>query len=239
MKKILAAIFLVGLLTTGCGNQTPAPQPEQKTEEKKPAFEEAVEPVKDAANAATDAAAGAAGAAVDAAADAANNAANAAVDAANTATDAAAGAATNAANAAAGAVNDAANAVKDMIPEAEKPDMISSAPSIGTTRESFEMYNDGQYTAEYDADGRVVSMTINTSYIDNDMLASILPSDVVVTSFDTNSSDATKQVNHFQGTSAQLKLVNPASNGKFEAFTNFDKQTSQFLGGTITVVTAP
>ena len=93
--------------------------------------------------------------------------------------------------------------------------------------------------AEYDADGRVISMTINTPFIDNDMLAGILPSDVVITSFDTNSSDATKQVNHFQGTSAQLKLVSPASNGRFEAFTNFDKQTSQFLGGSITIVTAP
>lgn len=236
MKKILAAIFLVGLLTTGCGNQTPAPQPEQKTEEKKPAFEEAVEPVKDAAaNAANDV--------KDAAANAANDvkdaATGAATDAANAAVDAATGAVDNAANAATGAVNDAANAVKDMMPEVEKPPMISKAPSIGSTRESFDTYADSNYTAEFDADGRVVSMTINTPTIDNDMLASILPSDVVVTAFDTNRSDATKQVNHFQGTSAQLKLVNPASNGRFEAFTNFDKQTSQFLGGSITIVTTP
>ena len=192
MKRFLAAIFLVGLLTTGCGNQTPAPAPEKKVEEKKPAFEEAVEPVKDAAtNAANDvkdAATGAANDVKDAATNAAADAANAAANAANAATDAA-----NAAtDAAVGAVNDAADAVKEMMPEVEKPDMISSAPSIGTTRESFEMYNDGQYAAEYDADDRVVSMTINTPYIDNDMLAGILPSDVVITSFDTNSSDATK-----------------------------------------------
>ena len=214
MKKFFAAMLVAGLLMSGCGNQKPAPAPEQKTEEQKPAFEQAVEPVKDAAADVKDAAAGAAADVKDAAADAAADVKDAAAD--------------------------AAADVKDTVDEmmADKPDMISSAPSIGTMRETFEMYDNGQYVAEYDADGRVISMTINTPYIDNDTMASILPSDVVITSFDTNSSDATKQVNHFQGTSEQLKLVNPKSGGKFDAYTNFDKQTSQFLGGTITVANA-
>ena len=130
----------------------------------------------------------------------------------------------------------ATEAVNDMM--ADMPEMISTAPSIGTTREAFEMYGDGQYVATFDSNGRVISMEFNTPYIDNDIMASILPSDVVITSFDTNSSDAAKQVNHFAGTSEQLKQLNPTSGGKFDAYTNFDKQTSQFLGGTITVANA-
>ena len=220
MKRLLAAIFLVGLLTTGCGNQAKPAEPPAQKEETKPNFEQAVEPVQNAASQAAQTATDAANAATDAASQAATDAQNMATDAANAATDAAAG---------------AVDAAKEML-AADLPAMISSAPSIGTTRESFEMYDDGQYVATYDADGRVISMDINTPTIDNDLLASVLPSDVVITSFDTNSSDATRQVNHFQGTSEQLKRVNPSSGGKFEAFTNFDKQTSQFLGGSIKVV---
>lgn len=213
MKRFLAIIFLAGLMMTGCGNQAQNQPANQQKEEAKPAFEQAVEPVKDAANAAADTAKDATNAAVDTAKDATNAAVDTAKDAATAVVDTAASA----------------------IPDVPKPDMISSAPSIGSTREMFEAYADEQYVATYDDQGRVISMEINTPYIDNDMLAGILPSDVVITSFDSNGSDATKQVNHFQGTSAQLKIVNPASNGNFEAFTNFDKQTSQFLGGTISI----
>ena len=218
MKKFFAAMLAAGLLMSGCGNQTPAPAPEQKKEEQKPAFEQAVEPVKDAAtNAAADV--------KDAATDAANDVKDAATDAAADVKDAAT------------EMKDAATeAVNDMM--ADMPEMISTAPSIGTTREAFEMYGDGQYVATFDSNGRVISMEFNTPYIDNDIMASILPSDVVITSFDTNSSDAAKQVNHFAGTSEQLKQLNPTSGGKFDAYTNFDKQTSQFLGGTITVANA-
>lgn len=234
MKKFLAAIFLVGLLTTGCGSQKPAEPPAQKTEESKPAFEQAVEPVQNAASQAAQTATDAANAATDAASQAATDAQNMATDAANAATDAAQNMATDAAVGAVDAAAGAVDAAKEML-DADLPAMISSAPSIGTTRESFEAYGDGQYVATYDANGRVISMEINTPTIDNDMLAGVLPSDVVITSFDTNSSDATRQVNHFQGTSEQLKRVNPSSGGRFEAFTNFDKQTSQFLGGSIKV----
>ena len=217
MKKFLAAIFLVGLLTTGCGNQKPAEPPAQKTEESKPAFEQAVEPVKDAAtNAATDVK------------DAATNAANAATEAAAEVKDAAEQTADDAAQT-------AVDTAKEML-AADLPSMISAAPSIGSTREAFELYDNGQYVATYDENGRVISMEINTPTIDNDLLASILPSDVVITSFDTDSSDATKQVNHFQGTSALLEKLSLANGRRFEAFTNFDKQTSQFLGGSIKVV---
>ena len=224
MKKYFAALAIAGLLVSGCGNQQPAPKPEQKTEDTKPAFEQAVEPVKDAAeNAANDV--------KDAATNAAADVKDAATDAANAATDAAA----DVKDAAAQTASDAADVAREIV-DFEIPAMISSAPSIGTTREEFETYGDGQYTADYDQSGRVVSMEFNTSTIDNDMLASILPSDVKITSFDTNSSNDTTQINHFQGTSELLKKAVPSSNGRFEAFTNFDKQTSQFLGGTIKVV---
>ena len=224
MKKYFAALALAGLLVSGCGNQQPAPKPEQKTEESKPAFEQAVEPVQ---NAATNAANEVKDAAEQTAADAQN--------AATEAKEAVEQTATEAKDTIEQSVDNAADAAKEIV-DFDLPAMISSAPSIGTTREEFETYGDGQFTADYDQSGRVVSMEFNTPTIDNDMLASILPSDVKITSFDTNSSTDTTQVNHFQGTSEQLKKVNPASGGRFEAFTNFDKQTSQFLGGSIKVV---
>ena len=227
MKKLLMALCIVGLLTSGCGEQAkPDPKPAQS--EQKPAFEQAVEPVKDAADAAKDKADAVANDAKDAAAGVAADAQNMA----NDVKDAAAGVATDAQNAA----NDVAETARDIAEELrDLPEMISTAPSIGATRESFETYATEAYDATFDDNGRITSMRFNMPAIDNDTLASILPSDVKITSFDTASSDDTKQVNHFQGTSEQLKKINPSSDGKFEAFTNFDKQTSQFLGGSIAV----
>ncbi len=239
MKKLLMALAIVGLLTSGCGNQNNTPEPKPAQSEQKPDFEQAVEPVKDAAadakqqveTMATDAKEAAEGAAADAqnmASDAKDKAESMAADAQNMANDAK--------DAAAGMASDVVDQAKDMAESViDLPDMISSSPSIGATREAFETYATEAYDATFDDKGRITSMRFNTPTIDNEMLAGILPSDVKITSFDTDSSDATKQVNHFQGTSEQLKKVYPSSDGRFEAFTNFDKQTSQFLGGSISV----
>ena len=228
MKKLLMALAIVGLLTSGCGNQNNTPEPKPAQSEQKPDFEQAVEPVKDAAadakqqveTMATDAKEAAEGVAADAqnmASDAKDKAESMAADAQNMANDAK--------DAAAGMASDVVDQAKDM----------AESASIGATREAFETYATEAYDATFDDKGRITSMRFNTPTIDNEMLAGILPSDVKITSFDTDSSDATKQVNHFQGTSEQLKKVYPSSDGRFEAFTNFDKQTSQFLGGSISV----
>ena len=228
MKKLLMALCIVGLLTSGCGEQAKPADPKPAQSEQKPNFEPAVEPVKEAADAAKDKAETVANDAKDAAAGVAADAQNMA----NDVKDAAAGMVTDAQNAA----NDVAGTARDIAEELrDLPEMISTAPSIGATRESFETYATEAYDATFDDNGRITSMRFNMPAIDNDTLASILPSDVKITSFDTASSDDTKQVNHFQGTSEQLKKINPSSDGKFEAFTNFDKQTSQFLGGSIAV----
>ena len=148
---------------------------------------------------------------------------------------------------------------------ANLPKKISILPSIGATRAEFERYhtktnensianirydNDVWIVQFFDEAGNqsaskdtrafsVIVQVVKGKDFPKIQLPDLLPSDAQNLQYDNIGSDNMVTVQNVKGTSQELYKIYPESDGQFGGNFNWDKETGNFIGGTIMVILLP